>query len=44
LGDMVQALGQNGLQVPDGFAATVDAYRLFLNRNSLEDPIPGPRT
>jgi len=27
---MVQALGQNGLQVPDGFATTVDAYRLFL--------------
>jgi len=39
LGEMVQALARYGVQVPDGFATTADAYRLFLEQNSLGEPI-----
>ena len=32
LGEMVQNLTSAGVQVPDGFATTADAYRRFLGR------------
>jgi phosphoenolpyruvate synthase/pyruvate phosphate dikinase len=32
LGEMVQALARVGVRVPDGFATTADAYRLFLEK------------
>jgi pyruvate,water dikinase len=35
LGEMIAHLQNQGIQVPDGFAITVDAYREFLAFNSL---------
>ena len=35
LGEMTVALGQSGIRVPDGFATTANAYRLFLAANGL---------
>ncbi len=39
LGEMVRSLQGAGIQVPAGFATTVEAYRLFLATNCLEGPI-----
>ena len=39
LGEMVQALGGEGIKVPPGFATSADAYRGYLKANSLEDLI-----
>jgi pyruvate, water dikinase len=39
LGEMIAALGSEGVRVPDGFATTADAYRRFLRENALEDRI-----
>ena len=39
LGEMVRELGDLGVQVPDGFATTADAYRHFLTDNGLDDKI-----
>jgi pyruvate,water dikinase len=39
LGEMLQALGGEGIRVPPGFATTADAYRRFLRDNALEEPI-----
>ncbi len=39
LGEMIQALSSKGINVPDGFATTADAYRDFLKTNSLQAPI-----
>ncbi|MFC5192094.1 phosphoenolpyruvate synthase [Algoriphagus aquatilis] len=36
LGEMVQQLNPLGIHIPDGFAVTADAYRLFLKENDLE--------
>ncbi|HEU0285195.1 MAG TPA: phosphoenolpyruvate synthase [Sphingomicrobium sp.] len=36
LGEMIRGLGGQGIAVPDGFAATADAYRLFVRLNELE--------
>ncbi len=41
LGEMIQHLGERGIQVPIGFATTADAYRTFLRANDLEDRIAG---
>ncbi|MBU1823215.1 MAG: phosphoenolpyruvate synthase, partial [Bacteroidetes bacterium] len=35
LGEMLQTLGEKGIKVPNGFAVTADAYRFFLEKNSL---------
>lgn len=39
LGEMIRRLTAEGVRVPEGFATTADAYRLFLSDNSLEQPI-----
>lgn len=39
LGEMIRALKEQGIRVPDGFATTAKAYRLFLARNDLEPQI-----
>jgi pyruvate,water dikinase len=39
LGEMVSALKERGVRVPDGFATTAAAYRLFLQQNDLEEKI-----
>lgn len=36
LGEMIQNLSPLGIQVPYGFAITVDAYREYLNYNELD--------
>ncbi len=39
LGEMVSNLAHAGVQVPNGFATTADAYRDFLQSNGLEQRI-----
>ncbi|NBB74233.1 MAG: phosphoenolpyruvate synthase [Bacteroidetes bacterium] len=39
LGEMIGALKEAGVRVPDGFATTADAYRDFLEANELEEPL-----
>ncbi|SDL91919.1 pyruvate, water dikinase [Catalinimonas alkaloidigena] len=39
LGEMYQNLSAEGIQVPDGFATTAEAYRLFLDENNLRTPL-----
>jgi pyruvate,water dikinase len=39
LGEMLQALKEEGVRVPDGFATTADAYRAFLEANDLVEEI-----
>jgi pyruvate,water dikinase len=39
LGEMISALGSQGIRVPDGFATTADAYRQFVADNGLEPQI-----
>ncbi len=39
LGEMFQKLTSKGVQVPDGFATTSDAYWLFLEEAKLKDKI-----
>ena len=39
LGEMIQSLREHRVRIPDGFATTAHAYRLFLEANELEDPI-----
>ncbi len=39
LGEMIGALGAQGVRVPGGFATTADAYRQFLAENELEPRI-----
>lgn len=39
LGEMVRELSPHGVRIPDGFAVTADAYRLFLHENELEAPL-----
>lgn len=39
LGEMIQNLAPLGIQVPGGFAITVDAYQEFLKFNNLDDQI-----
>jgi pyruvate,water dikinase len=39
LGEMIGALAQAGVRVPDGFATTAQAYRDFLAQNGLGDRI-----
>ncbi|HCO83962.1 MAG TPA: phosphoenolpyruvate synthase, partial [Arenibacter sp.] len=39
LGEMYQKLTSKGIQVPDGFATTSDAYWLFLKEAQLKESI-----
>jgi pyruvate,water dikinase len=39
LGEMLQALKEKGVRVPDGFATTADAYWAFLEANDLQEEI-----
>jgi len=39
LGEMIQNLSTLGVDVPDGFAITVVAYRYFIDYNNLSDSI-----
>lgn len=39
LGEMIRELKSEGVRVPDGFATTAAAYRLFIETNELEDKI-----
>ncbi len=39
LGEMIQQLSREGIAVPDGFATTADAFRLFLKHNNLDQRI-----
>jgi len=39
LGEMISALKSKGVQVPDGFALTANAYWAFLRENNLEQEI-----
>ena len=36
LGEMFRSLSQAGVKVPDGYASTADAFRLFLSENRLD--------
>ncbi|MDP4229652.1 MAG: phosphoenolpyruvate synthase [Bacteroidota bacterium] len=39
LGEMIGHLASKGIQVPDGFATTADAFRYFIAANGLEKPL-----
>ena len=39
LGEMIRTLKAEGVQVPDGFATTAEAYRRFLRENDLDEKI-----
>ena len=39
LGEMISNLSSSGVNVPNGFATTADAFRLFLKQNDLESQI-----
>ena len=39
LGEMIRALKDDGIRVPDGFATTAEAYRAFLEANDLTQKI-----
>ena len=39
LGEMIRELSTKGVQVPNGFAVTADAYRAFLHYNELDGRI-----
>jgi pyruvate,water dikinase len=39
LGEMIHNLGKKGINIPDGFATTSEAYRLYIKENDLEEPI-----
>lgn len=39
LGEMISGLQSKGVQVPNGFATTADAYRTFIAHNSLDQKI-----
>jgi pyruvate,water dikinase len=39
LGEMIATLKEEGIRVPDGFATTAEAYRLFLKENDLEQKL-----
>ncbi len=39
LGEMIRALTVKGVQIPDGYAVTAQAYRAFLQYNELDEQI-----
>jgi pyruvate,water dikinase len=41
LGEMISALKDKNIRVPEGFATTTEAYRIFLSENRMEKRIDG---
>src|SRR5213078_4070876 len=39
LGEMIRTLKKQGVRVPDGFATTADAFRLFVRKNKIDKKI-----
>src|SRR5690606_29434588 len=39
LGEMYNELTREGIKVPDGFAVTAEAFRMFLTENNLNSPL-----
>jgi pyruvate, water dikinase len=39
LGEMFNQLSSKGINIPDGFALSADAYRLFRKENNIEQPL-----
>lgn len=39
LGEMISNLSSSGVNVPNGFATTAEAFRLFLEQNNLKSQI-----
>lgn len=39
LGEMVRELGSHGIRVPDGFAVTAEAYRVFMKATGLDQHV-----
>lgn len=39
LGEMIQHLTPKGINIPDGFAVTADAYKYFIKFNNLDEPL-----
>jgi len=39
LGEMIRALKKQGVRVPQGFATTADAFRLFVRENKIDKKI-----
>jgi pyruvate, water dikinase len=39
LGEMIRTLQKQGVRVPDGFATTADAFRLFVRENKIDKKI-----
>ncbi|EKB48425.1 phosphoenolpyruvate synthase [Cecembia lonarensis] len=39
LGEMISELGALGVRIPDGFATTAEAFRMFLEENRLKDAL-----
>lgn len=39
LGEMFNQLSSKGINIPDGFALSADAYRLFREKNLIEQPL-----
>lgn len=39
LGEMISKLHRSGISVPEGFATTANAFRLFLQHNNLQAPL-----
>jgi pyruvate,water dikinase len=39
LGELISRLGEHGINVPDGFATTADAYRLHVRLNGIEPAV-----
>jgi len=39
LGEMIAKLGGKGINVPDGFATTAEAYNHFIEENELKEPL-----
>ena len=39
LGEMFNQLSSKGINIPDGFALSADAYRLFRKENKIEQPL-----
>src|SRR5436190_4879223 len=39
LGEMFTQLSSKGIKIPDGFATTTSAFKIFLESNQLDDPL-----
>ncbi|WP_353685362.1 phosphoenolpyruvate synthase [Thermodesulfovibrio sp. 3462-1] len=39
LGEMLRNLTPKGINIPDGFAVTAEAYKYFIKSNNLEEPL-----